>query len=106
MTDDELEAAILEARVRGVSERDCAAKFGLTLARVQAILDDHARRYLAPENIIRMLTDGLADLRTIEATYAAKPGLAASRIVKEARRVQARHMAIILQRTTRAVRPT
>ena len=91
--------------MRGMSERECAAKFGLTLARVQAILDDHARRYLAPENIMRMLTDGLADLRTIEAIYAAKPGCEAGRIVKEARRVQARHMAIILQRAPRTSRP-
>ena len=39
MTDDELDAAILDLQVRGVPEREVAERLGVTIAQIHAVLD-------------------------------------------------------------------
>jgi hypothetical protein len=55
MTDDDLDAAIVQARVRGVPEREICRELGCSPEQVCAALSEAARRKLAPENIERML---------------------------------------------------
>lgn len=64
MTDDELDAAILDLQVRGVPEREVAERLGVTIAQIHAVLDAHARVMLAPENVEGMLIGSLDRLKT------------------------------------------
>jgi hypothetical protein len=64
----DLDAEILALRVSGVSEREICLKLGCPLARVHAVLDAHAARVLAPENVQRMLIESVDRLGTIERT--------------------------------------
>jgi hypothetical protein len=68
MTD--LDAEIVALRVSGASERENCLRFGCTMGRVRAVLDTHAERVLAPENVLRVLIDGLGDLNAIERVFA------------------------------------
>ena len=97
MTDD-LDAQILDMRVRGVPEFEICQRLGVTIAQIHAVLDAHARVKFAPENIERMLIRSLDRLKTIERVFAAKPGTAARRVVEQSRRQQARTGKLILQR--------
>jgi hypothetical protein len=99
MTD--LDAEIVALRVSGASERENCLRFGCTMGRVRAVLDTHAERVLAPENVLRVLIDGLGDLNAIERVFApkARAGDAeAAKLVKQARRQRERHAKLILQR--------
>jgi hypothetical protein len=64
----DLDAEILALRVSGVSEREICRRFGCTMERVHAVLDAHAARKLAPENVQRMLIQSVDRLGTIERT--------------------------------------
>jgi hypothetical protein len=97
----DLDAEILALRVSGVSEREICLKLGCPLPRVHAVLDAHAARKLAPENVQRMLIASVDRLGTIERTLtprAAAGDVEALKLVAQCRRQRARTAKLILQR--------
>jgi hypothetical protein len=98
---DGLDAAIIAARVSGVSAREICHRFGCTMERVHAVLDAHAERVLAPENLLRRLIENVGRVGVIERTLAPRASAGdgeALRLVAECRRQWGTTGKLILQR--------
>jgi hypothetical protein len=97
----DLDAEILALRVSGVSEREICRRFGCTMERVDAVLDAHAARKLAPENVLRMLIESVDRVGVIERTLtprAVAGDVEALKLVAQCRRQRSRAAKLILER--------